>query len=69
MSKQEFRALQEKLKILVNHTKKQDLERGIDITSAEYKQALVLLEEKILEKLGLTVKEYEELKLSFKKPD
>lgn len=69
MDKQSFRALQEKLKLLINHTKKEDLARGIDVTKPEYKQALVLLEDKILEKLGLTREEYETLKISFKKPE
>lgn len=69
MDKQSFRSLQEKLKILINHTKKQDLERGIDVTLLEYKQALVLLEDKILEKLGLTRQEYENLKAEFNKKE
>jgi hypothetical protein len=65
MDKKDFRKLQEKVKMLLNHTKKQDFERGIDITSDKYKEALLLLEDKILAKLGLTREEYNTLKAQF----
>lgn len=68
--KQKFRQIQEKLKILINHTKKQDLEKGVNITDPRYKEVLILLEDKILEKLGMGREEYETLKKQFniKKP-
>ena len=66
MTKQEFRTIQERLKILINHTKKADLERGIDITSNEYKSALLILEDNLLEDFDLDRNQYEELKEEFK---
>lgn len=65
MDKKQFRQIQERVNILINHTKKEDLDRGIDITSDEYKNALVLLRSKLLEDFGLSVEEYEELRKQF----
>jgi hypothetical protein len=68
MDKKEFRDIQKKILTLINHTKREDFKRGIDITSPEYLDALKTLKERLLKNVGLTMEEYNKTKESFKIP-
>jgi hypothetical protein len=68
MNKEEFRKIQKILAIALQQAEKEAIEDGVDIRSSEYDEALSILREKILENLGLTTDEYEELRKSFKIP-
>ena len=70
MDKSEFRDIQKKILTLINHTKREDFKRGIDITSPEYADALKKLKTELLRRVGLTLEQYNQIKsdLNKKKP-
>jgi hypothetical protein len=70
VDKSKFRDIQKKISTLINHTKREDFKRGIDITSSDYEEALKILKTKLLKNVGLTLEEYNKTKaeLNKKKP-
>ena len=61
MSIAEFRKLQKVLKIVLSQAEKEAIEKGVDITTPEFEQAILKLKEATIIKAGFNMAEYEKI--------
>ena len=65
MTKLQFRKIQKLLSTLINKIEKEAMDRGRDISSDDFQEAILELKKKFLAEKGITLEQYEELKEQF----
>ena len=68
-SKEQFRKLQKQLNIIINKIEKEAVDNGEDISTEEFVGGIQLLRERLLDRKGLSIDVYNQLKEQFKEPE